>query len=681
MKHPSHLPALLLKAAGSILLILSLLAGTASVRAAAPPLASPDRVAAGETPPWPMFRHDPQRTGRSLFVGPQHASVAWTYLIGSEVNSSPTVGSDGTIYIGAEDGRLYAIDPNGSLVWSLATGGGIYSSPALAGDGTVYVGSRDHNLYAVHPDGTPRWTFPTGGEVNSSPAIAADGTIYVGSYDGSLYAVAPSGALLCSYSAGAPVHSSPAIGPDGAIYVGSANGVVNALNPDCTLRWQSTPPSSNGIWTTPAVSADGGTIYYGADDGYFYATETATGTLLWRSPYTYGGVQSSAAIGSDGTVYVGTQYGYLWALDPDDGSVKWKMEDSYKALEVRSSPAIGADGTIYFATAYGYIFAKDQNGSDKWIHMGDPADLGHFFSSPAIGADGALYVGSTNGKLYAFNHARITATPDASEVYPGDRLSVDLDIQNARGLYAAQLDCAVDPAVLQLQSAAFGEFFDPVNRLVGANQVDPAAGTWLGAISQRSPAGPLRGDGNLAILTYQAGDPGVTSIACVPVIADRDGLDLPVSFTGASITVLPFAIITGVATYQGRLHHAGITVTATGPVTRSALTQSAGDFVLSQLKAGDYDLRADVARYLPGCTTASVTSGQMLTLAGTTLRGGDANDDDVINIGDATLVAANFGQAVPPADSRADINADNTVNIRDLAILGGNYELAGCQDW
>ena len=28
-----------------------------------------------------------------------------------------------------------------------------------------------------------------------------------------------------------------------------------------------------------------------------------------------------------------------------------------------------------------------------------------------------------------------------------------------------------------------------------------------------------------------------------------------------------------------------------------------------------------------------------------------------------------------------DINADGTINVQDLSILGGNYELTGCQDW
>ena len=57
------------------------------------------------------------------------------------VGSSPAIASDGTIYVGSEDSKLYAINPNGTLQWAYTTGGSVYSSPALASDGTIYVGS------------------------------------------------------------------------------------------------------------------------------------------------------------------------------------------------------------------------------------------------------------------------------------------------------------------------------------------------------------------------------------------------------------------------------------------------------------------------------------------------------------------------------------------------------------
>ena len=67
------------------------------------------------------------------------------------------------------------------------------SSPAIGTDGTIYVGSRDKNLYAINPDGSKKWAFKTGNWVTSPPAIGSDGTIYVGSKDKNLYPISPDG--------------------------------------------------------------------------------------------------------------------------------------------------------------------------------------------------------------------------------------------------------------------------------------------------------------------------------------------------------------------------------------------------------------------------------------------------------------------------------------------------------
>lgn len=79
----------------------------------------------------------------------------------NSIDSSPAIGSDGTIYIGSDDGRLYAINSNGTLKWQYTTGTGNYidTSPAISSDGTIYIGSVDNNLYAINLDGTLKWKW------------------------------------------------------------------------------------------------------------------------------------------------------------------------------------------------------------------------------------------------------------------------------------------------------------------------------------------------------------------------------------------------------------------------------------------------------------------------------------------------------------------------------------------
>jgi hypothetical protein len=159
----------------------------------------------------------------------EEGRVEWSFKTGLGVSSSPAIGSDGTIYVGSDDNKLYAINPDGSLKWSFKTGLGVSSSPAIGSDGTIYIGSDDNKLYAINPDGSLKWSFKTGGDVWSSPAIGLDGTIYVGSLDDKLYAINPDGSLKWSFKTGWAVDSSPAIGSDGTIYVGSRDSKLYAI--------------------------------------------------------------------------------------------------------------------------------------------------------------------------------------------------------------------------------------------------------------------------------------------------------------------------------------------------------------------------------------------------------------------------------------------------------------------
>ena len=118
-------------------------------------------------------------------------SKLWEFETGDHVTSSPAIGSDGTVYAGTSDGKLYAINgKTGVKIWEFETGGWMSSSPAIGSDGTVYVGSMDNKLYAINgKTGAKLWDFETGGWVTSFPAIGSDGTVYVGSLDNKLYAI------------------------------------------------------------------------------------------------------------------------------------------------------------------------------------------------------------------------------------------------------------------------------------------------------------------------------------------------------------------------------------------------------------------------------------------------------------------------------------------------------------
>eukprot|EP01046_Picozoa_sp_COSAG06_P081803 COSAG06_NODE_28913_length_565_cov_1.886266_1_plen_103_part_10 len=61
-------------------------------------------------------------------------ALQWNYTTGSLVRSSPAVGADGTVYVGSDDGKLYALTAGGELKWSYTAGADVYSSPAVGAD-------------------------------------------------------------------------------------------------------------------------------------------------------------------------------------------------------------------------------------------------------------------------------------------------------------------------------------------------------------------------------------------------------------------------------------------------------------------------------------------------------------------------------------------------------------------
>ncbi len=364
--------------------------------------------------PWPMFHGDIRHTGLSKYdTSKVDGTVKWTYETGAGIESSPTIASDGTVYVGSHDGYLYAISRDGELKWKTKIGtpiekpkyGGLSSTgstPAIAKDGTIYIASRGQYLFAVSPEGKEKWKFPIGVAFDSwaSPAIGEDGTIYMTSASpkGGVYAINPDGTQKWHYRVDMGTSNSPAIGKDGTIYAGFPTGfktnALFALNPDGTKKWELT---TEFLESTPTVTDD--TIYIGtytdeATGAGLYAISISDKKIKWYLTLPEKEIMSTPAIAKDGTIYFGTFYGKFYAANPG-GTIKWSF-DAEKELD--SSAAIGADGTIYFGSNSGIFYALNPDGTEKW-HYNTKSSIA---SSPAIGSDGTVYVGAWDNKIYAF---------------------------------------------------------------------------------------------------------------------------------------------------------------------------------------------------------------------------------------------------------------------------------------
>jgi glucose dehydrogenase len=394
---------------------------------------------------WPMFQHDLSHSGYSTSKAPLTNQTLWNFTTGGAVESSPVV-VDGIVYVGSDDGNVYALNAySGALVWSYNTWGPVQSSPTVL-DGVVYVGGfHSHAVFALNASsGALLWNSPI---ASSSPHIisstaVANGLVYVDEYNmdesgGQLYALnASTGALVWNYQPSAWLSSSPAVS-GGAVYIGTSIGLVVALDAfsgntlwSYIIRSDGSNSSSGGAYPVScSLSLANGLVYVGTPAEMVQALDASTGKFVW-SGAVVGGVDSSCSAVANGTLYVTTtyggsspanlHYGGITALNAATGTKLW---NTTIGSIMESSPAV-ADGVVFVGSddtnAYPLNAIDGHNvyalnaatGAFIWNYTTG----GAVYSSPAV-ANGVVYVGSNDGKVYAFGSPQKT-TPSSPSLSP-----------------------------------------------------------------------------------------------------------------------------------------------------------------------------------------------------------------------------------------------------------------------
>jgi len=366
--------------------------------------------------PWPKFQRDSRNTGISSYSGPSSPNLKWKYLIGDQVGP-PVVGFGEVVYVGSNDGYLYALNPDGTLKLKVWIGDFVHKPPAIDSNGVIYAGTHQGKLCAVNPDGTLKWAYQTGNYSFSAPAIAADGTVYFGSRDNYLYAFNPNGTLKWRFNASDWVDECPPIGEDGTLYIGAHAHCLHAINPDGTSKWTS---EDVGSWIrSSAIIGSDGTIYAHAGDTGLVAINPH-GTIKWVNYEARGGGDEifTPAIGPDGTIYLADFSLGLYAVNPD-GTLKWRYNPGgYILSQTCTVDSTGVVYIIFNSTDFtrSYLRAINPDGTLKWeFEFG-----GLIANSPAIGADGTIYIGSGDGYVYAFGTAKLPLQCDPPVIIEPD---------------------------------------------------------------------------------------------------------------------------------------------------------------------------------------------------------------------------------------------------------------------
>ena len=383
---------------------------------------------------WPTFHGDPARTGFSNSPAPPQPTVLWQLTVGQlkelegggfETNW-PIISGDKVFLSGME---IRALDlKTGKILWRYQDKSVPFFPHGLAvADNKLFVTVNDTDnlqtmktgyVYALDAEtGTFLWKTQVAKDPSHSLPLVVEGKVFVGDDSGTLNALdAETGKILWQkkLAGNGEIHSSPAYA-DGLVFVGTEGDAryqdqpknpssMFALNPSTgEIVWQFpidyAPDRVNLIHATPAVS--NGIVYFGSENGWFYALNASDGSLIWKKELATGrdmiGTSAAAGLGF-GKVFVSLWSGKFLALDQKSGEVVWEF--SYEGNGTDSSPIVADNDVLPDDGASGFP-------SFSQFYTSPSAMLGSSPRTEPLGIrrieKNKIYLGAHEGYFYCFD--------------------------------------------------------------------------------------------------------------------------------------------------------------------------------------------------------------------------------------------------------------------------------------
>lgn len=199
-------------------------------------------------------------------------NTVWTFDVQSNYPRTPLLTRD-AIFVSSLEGGLFKLGLDGSQLWRFETPGYCYASPSIGPDGTVYIGTSglDPNsgvlplgelpsvpvsgyvmklealqnlgqtendpvlldllgegmgLFALGQNGTTKWNLHTSIGVTHPVCVDGAGSIYLG-ISGQLFSLNPDGTERWRYSSDKSGNTAPMIGGRGSIILGAETHLVS----------------------------------------------------------------------------------------------------------------------------------------------------------------------------------------------------------------------------------------------------------------------------------------------------------------------------------------------------------------------------------------------------------------------------------------------------------------------
>jgi outer membrane protein assembly factor BamB len=308
------------------------------------------------------------------------------------------------LVIGSRDGKMVALAlDDGRQLWSTPVSGGIDSEARYDERlKLVYVGTDDGSVYALDAAGGTRWSYKGKGAVERRAELGGD-AIYVTSDADRVVALEPeSGKLRWQYEretpegftihghAGARLHR-------GTVFAGFSDGFAVALNAGTgDVLWARSLAAASeqyvDVDSTPAILGPD-TVLASSYSGGLYALTASSGDVKWRL-----GIEGAGSIQViDGRLYFAAPREGVAALTLK-GDVLWR-QGLAEAGDV--TPPLGVGPFLIFSGSRAGLFVVDR-ASGQLLEVFNPGR--GMCAGATIGPDQrTVYVLANSGSVYAIS--------------------------------------------------------------------------------------------------------------------------------------------------------------------------------------------------------------------------------------------------------------------------------------
>lgn len=314
---------------------------------------------------------------------------------GAVVGARLVIGSRASAVVGVS-----TVD--GHVDWVTPTSGGIDGEATFdAVRGQVYVGADDGAFYAIEPDtGRIRWTYRAKGAIERRPDIGKDAVYVATSADRVVALDAATGKWRWQYERETPdgftIHGYA--GPrlrEGQVLAGFADGYLVSLQAATgEVVWAHSLAATSeqfvDVDSTPIL--DGKWILAASYSGGVYSLDAKDGSSRWRLPTEGTGPLSLI----DERLYFAAPREGLHAVSKSDGQILWR-QGLPEAGDLTAPIAVGR--YLLFSGSRGGLFVVDPS-SGQLLEIFNPGQ-GICASGTFDPATQLLYVLSNGGTLYA----------------------------------------------------------------------------------------------------------------------------------------------------------------------------------------------------------------------------------------------------------------------------------------